>query len=240
MKDILKVMWLDFCTSSQSGMPAFGLFAVMLLLLGLFISPMCPGFCVVSALIFIVPLQGICDKSGFHKLYGILPVSRKSITRGRFAFISAVMLVSELTAAAEIFLARHLLLYRFLPNQNGNTMQLIAETFKPEQFLPYGVSVGFFVVFCVFFSYMQMMGQIFGQENEMKIIMLTIGVITVIGVTFAVLSEHDVIPAVNLEHLTPSTWSGKIAVSIVWNLGALLLCGLFGEITAAKISKREL
>ena len=92
MKDILKVTRFDYITAKPI---AFGGIMLSVLIFGslsLFFSPMICSYISIIAMICIVPLQKTADKSDFNKLYGILPVDRRSITRGRFLYIYLVYL----------------------------------------------------------------------------------------------------------------------------------------------------
>ena len=240
MKDILNIMHLDYVTSRSFGLPLFVAAFVLMTLLALFIAPMSVSFTVFVALAFIIPLQSIGDKSDMHKLYGILPVARNNITRGRFAFLFTVLFLTEVLAMIVVILAMQFRLFELLPNQGTESMLMVAEAFNPDQFINYGVVVGWFTAVGIFFSYMQMMGQIFGQENEMKIIMLSLTVITVIGVGLGVLSDRDLLPVISMDKLIPDTTGEKIAVCIGCNVLVLVMHVIFGEITADKLSKREL
>lgn len=240
MRDILNVMHLDFVTSRQMGLPVWILVFILCSLLGALIAPMTASFSVFAALTFIIPLQGIADKSDMKKLYGILPVERKNIIRGRFAYLFTVLFLAELCALSMVILAMQLRLFQYLPNQGTSSMLMVAETFDPASFLNYGTVIGIFTVTGVFFSYMQMMSQIFGQESEMKIIMISLVVVTAVGVGLSILSEHDLVPVISLEKLVPQTWGAKIAVSAGCNVLVLVLHVIFGEITASRLVQREL
>ena len=241
MKDILNIMRFDFLTAKTTALPIFGVIAVMCNALGLLFSPMMFVYVLMAASFLIVQLQTYAEKYGFHKLYGILPIERKTITRGRFQYIFWTFFAVEIFELIMTKLALVLKLYRILPNQENETMQFVAETFNAESTLNYSLIVGIFVVMCVFFSYMQMMGQIFGQENEMKIVMITLAVITVGALAFFGLDSYDIIPHINV---FPDFAAMSLAKRTLWyiglNAGAFVCNVLFGEITAGKVSVREL
>lgn len=238
MKDILRIMRFDYLTASPIAMKAVIFTLVLFGGLSLFISPIIISYTTFAALVLVIPLQSAAEKSGFHKLYGILPVERRSITRGRFLYIFLVHFVFQLIEFAVMGLSFALGLNRLLPNQDTPTMQMVQESFADK---PLALKMGFgvFAFVCILFSYMEMMGQIFGRENEFKIVMITLSVITVIGFAFAFLSERDIIPAVTLPEL-PQTVGGTILLGIVVDLVTFGLCILFGEITAKKLAGREL
>jgi hypothetical protein len=58
-------------------------------------------------------------------------------------------------------------------------------------------------------------------------------------VGFLQLSEHGIIPIFLLPSM-PSSFSGKIILAISGNILNFIICTVFGEITANKLSKREL
>ena len=117
-------------------------------------------------------------------------------------------------------------------------IQLSAPTFS-KYYEVLGLTVAMFSFFCLLFVYMEMMGQLFGRENEMKIILISLGVITVLAVLFFVLSDKGVIPVLPVPEMPEST-SGRITVGIVLNIVMFGISVIFGEITAGKLAKREL
>ena len=86
---------------------------------------------------------------------------------------------------------------------------------------------------------MEMMGQIFGRDNEMKIIFITLGAVCVLIVGFITLSNEGIIPMFKVPEL-PKTESGRVLVYAAVSVALLGISTLFGEITAAVVSKREL
>lgn len=238
MKDILKIMRFDLLTAfpRASGIFIFG--SVLFILLGLFLAPLVCAYVTFIAVAFVIPLQGIADKSGFNKLYGILPVARKNITRGRFLYIFLLHFTAELLGLAFAFLSMSLKLYRLLPNQNRETLQMIKNGFE-NTWQTLFVIFGMFTVFCLLFSYMEMMGQIFGRENEFKIIIITLLVITAVIAIFLFLSNNGVLPMMSLPSL-PKTVSGMFILGGSVNAAMLCICMIFGEITAGRLAKCEL
>lgn len=238
MKDVLKIMRFDFLTARPLALGAFIFIAVMCFLLSLFFSPIICAYIMFGAMMFVISLKSIADKSEFHKLYGILPVQRNNITRARFLYIFLVYFLTELLEVVLAVIAYSLKLYRVLPNQNSETMQMVKDSFS-DTLLILGMIVGMFALCCLIFGYMEMMGQLFGRENEMKIILITFGIITVLIVGFLVLSDHDIIPTLHMPKL-PTTIAGKVTLGVILNIVMLGVCLLFGEITANKLAKREL
>ena len=238
MKDILKIMRFDYFTAKPI---AFGgmIFTILLFgSLGLFFSPMICSYISIIAVILVIPLQKTADKSGFSKLYGILPVDRKSITRGRFLYIFLVFFSFELMELILVAVSKTLKLYRIFPNQNSELIQMTKDSVANTQFTLLMVFV-MFALFCLLTSYMEMMGQIHGRESDFKTIVITIGVISVIAFAFVVLSEHNMLPLIKLPSL-PESVGGMLLIGAVLDLLMLAICLLFGEITAKKLVNREL
>lgn len=129
-------------------------------------------------------------------------------------------------------------LYRLFPNQNTEMMQMIKNSFEDTKFMLIAI-IGMFTIFGLLFLYMEMMGQIHGRENEFKIIMITMIILTVLLMGFFSLSEREIIPTIKLPNL-PTTVSGYILLGAVINVVMLGICLLFGEITVNKLAKREL
>ena len=238
MKDILKIMRFDFLTAKPIALRAFIPAVVLFSLLSLFYSPIISSYITVGAMVFVIPLQTVADKSGFHKLYGTLPVKRSNITRARFLYIFLVHFGAELLGFLIAVIAKSIRLYRILPNQNSEMMQMVKGSFEDTKLTLLRV-IGMFTVFCLIFSYMEMMGQIHGRENEFKIIMITLGVLTVLLVVFLILSDHGIIPPIQMPSL-PDTVQGLLLLGAVLNIVMFGICLTFGEITANKLAKREL
>ena len=161
MKDILNIMRFDFLTAKPLALGGMIFTVVLFGILSMLFSPLIASYITFASMIFVIPLQGIADKSGFHKLYGILPVKRRSITRARFLYIFLVHFLTELLEAVIICIAKGAELYRFLPNQEGETMIMVKESFADTR-LTLLMMFGIFTALCVLFSYMEMMGQIHG------------------------------------------------------------------------------
>lgn len=239
MKDILNVIRFDFLCISPSGFKAWCIVVIACLLFSLVVSPFVSMYLTFGAIFMIFPLNSIAEKSGFNKLYGILPVKQKNITRGRFWYTFLVFLISELVELGIMVLAQNLQLYRLLPNQQGEVALMIAKSFEPgSNLVSYIVGVSVFA--CIAFLYMGMMNAIFGTENEMKI--LGISTIVLVGVSYGTLwlGNHDILPMLDWNSLTSFCSDNKTALLIGVHFAAMGLCILFGEITASVTAKREL
>lgn len=244
MKDIIRIMRVDFitCCNLSGGRNPFlilGCCFALVLALDLFITPIAGYLAMLLVVVFYIPLQQSDDKSQLNKLYGILPVQRKNIARGRFLYMFLIGFAFEIILVFFGWLAVHLNLNRLISFQNAEMMQIAADSYNPNTFLTYGIIIGMFTVICLGFMYVEMMGQIFGREKEMKIMLITLGVITVIGMTLGILADKDIIPP--MEHdLTDLSFRQSIIISVIVNAVNFGLSVLFGEITARVVSKREL
>ena len=238
MKDVLKVMRFDLLTASPAALPAFVFAGLLCFLLSLFISPIMNSYIALCAMLFIIPLQKTADKCGFNKLYGIIPVKRKNITRARFFYLFTVFFLSELMSAVFEFIDLKLRLYRILPNQDTETVQMISDGYAEINNIII-MTAGMTMTFCFLFSYMEMMGQIFGRENEMKIILISLAVLTALAVGFMALVSRSIIPPMNIKHI-PDTAGEWFAAAVILNFAVFVMCIIFGEITANKLAKREL
>lgn len=238
MRDILKVMRFDYLTARPFAISPAMIVVVIFFALSLFFAPLICSYITFGAMVFVIPLQGVADKSGFNKLYGTLPVRRGNITRARFLYIFLVHFAAEMLELVLAVTAASLKLYKKLPNQNGEMMQFVKESFEDTN-LTLLMIFGVFTVFCLLFSYMEMMGQIHGRENELKIILITLGILTVLYVGFLILSDNDIIPTIRMPSL-PDTVQGFMLLGAALNIVMCGICLIFGEITANKLAKREL
>ncbi len=237
MKDILKVMRFDFLTSWAMFGKAVACIVAFCLILGLFFSPIICVYLCFFPMVLIVPLQAVAEKSGFRKLYGLLPVSRQSIPRGRFLLFFVLFLVSELTALAGGALSMSLRLFRFIP-AGSDLYEFVADSFDDKKTF-FMTLIGMHFAMFLIFSYMEMMGQIFGRENEMRIITITLGIVAALLVGFFVLSDNGVLPLIQFPS-APETIAGWAVLGIIAVVVMLGIAILFGEITCRKVTCREL
>ncbi len=238
MREILKIMRFDYLTARPLAVIPAVTTVVIFFGLSLFFAPLICSYITFGAMIFVIPLQAVADKSGFNKLYGTLPVKRRNIARARFLYIFLVHFAAEILEFVLAVTAMSLKLYRLLPNQNSEMMQMVKESFEDTR-LTLLMIIGVFSVFCLIFSYMEMMGQIHGRENEFKIIMITLGVLTLLLFGFLTLSDYGIIPKIHMPSL-PGTVQGLLLLGAALNMVMYGICLIFGEITAHKLANREL
>ena len=236
MKDMLKIMRFDFLTAADTGyFPA--VFLAALSVSGAFLfGPGCAAALILTSICFILPLTSVAEKSEFHKLYGILPVKRKNITRGRFLYIFMLHFIPEMIALLLLKPAFTLKAYRILPNQGSASLQMIENAFSSEFRSPCMIIFTVFSISCFAFLYMEFTGQIFGHENDIKSIMVLLLTVTAVVTTLTALGSHDIIQ-VDFEKIRNIK---TLTAGIFLNTLLLMICLLLGEITAGKVSAKEI
>ena len=240
MKDIFKMAIFDLRTGGH-GLGYILLGAVFFWLLGTLLSPLIACHTMFIPMAFVIPLQKTADKSGFNKLYGSLPVRRTAITRGRFLYIFALHLAAELMCLVLALLAVAADLNRFIPENQSELLSVSREQYSFEKTGLVIFAAGcFFAFFTVLFSYMEMMGQLHGRENEMKILLITLGVGSLLAFAFFWMSDRDIIPTATLDFKATDTVSGAAKADLIMNAVTAVLCLIFSEITTARVSAREL
>ncbi len=235
MKEILHLMRFDYLTACGS-VPVYLICMACAAAAGLFLTPIFAFYAVFIMFVLTVPLQ----KKTEQKVYGVLPVSRKNIARARLLYFWAVMFVTELISVTVGLLSVRLKLSRFVLPQDSQFVQMNAESFD----MPAGeiilIGAVFFAVIGAFMLYMEMMGEIFGRENEMKILVISLGVLIALVFGFFALSANDILPMLSFEGDSTYPLVPSLIKSIVWNLAVFVLACIFGEITARVQSRREL
>ena len=240
MKDIIKIMKFDYRVSAATAIPATVFTIILVSLICLFTFPGGSSYIMFVAMVFVIPLQGAADKNDFNKLYGILPVKRENITRARFAFIFLSHFALEVIALIMAVISILLKLYRYLPESASVLFEVSKTTFSFSSFMNFGMCVGVMTVFCTMFLYMEMMGQIFGRENEMKILLVTLGIAIAILFGYGTVSIAGYLPMINFDAITEISTAKCIVISVCCNVLVAVMCFVFGEITTKAVSKREL
>ena len=244
MKEITRLMRLDFLTGSPLGLKNYLATLLILSALMLLLAPFFGLYCIFAPAALIGPIVKRTDGDALSKLYGILPVHRKNITRARFLLIFAVYLFTELVLIILAWLSLRLMLIQYLPFQDSQIMQILTEMstdFGSGKFILYGI----FVACCLFGAVISLCkewaGQLFGRENEMKHFFILLTVFFVMVTAFLYLSMNDIIPMLSLDFdSAPNSLSKNIAICVIANLAVFVLAILLGELTAAKVSQREL
>lgn len=239
MREILKLVHMDFISAKPIGLTTYIIVSFMFSILALLFSPIVSAFIILFSLIMVFPVQVQDTKNDFRKLYGILPVNRKNITLARFIYFFACFFVSEIISIIVSVLSFFIKLYRIFPDTTQGFMLFIKDNFeKPDYPLCFVIIAIVFAVFCIFFSYMEMMGQIFGREKEIKTVLITILVLFIPVLLFFKLSDMDIIPTFSMPSL-PETIPGALLFMIIINIAVFGICMIFSKITTGKIIIRE-
>ena len=250
MRYILKIIRFDLLTVSTLSVGDFVFVVLFCLLLSLLLSPMIAAmisFCVFG---FVYPLQGIADRNGFDKLYGTLPVSRRSVPRARFLYIFAVFFICEaielVIVSAAVLLNLNKLLFANVSLLRRSSAVL---TFLQQGYAhPAYVFLTVFavaVVCCIVLAYLEMTGQIHGRENQLRSIVIGILALAAVFGVAHLLSEYtSLIPKYTLSQTVESLSGVSVGEAAAFgagvNIAMFAVCMIFGEITAAVVSRREI
>lgn len=182
MKEILNLIKLDFITVKRKSL-LMCILTVAITVFAVFTMPHMAVVLIIFSGLFVQPVFVIADKSGYNKLYGILPIKRRSIVFGRFALGVLMMLFCTL-----ICIIGGLLAYRFNVSERfGADMEqfiYVSRTWK-ENGLTIPLAGAFiFLIGSVFAAVEYTVLFIFGAEKEFPAI-LGIGFVLV-GIFLAV------------------------------------------------------
>ena len=233
MREILKLVHMDYICAKPIGLIFYIIASFMFSILALMFGPIVSSFVIFTSISMMFPIQVLETKNDFGKLYGILPADRKNITIARFIYFFACFFVSEMISIIVSVLSFFIKLYRIFPDMTQGFMMFVEDNFeKPNYPLCFEILAIVFAVFCIFFLYIEMMGQIFGREKEFKIIMITLMVLFFSGLLFFKLSDSI--------FSLPETIPGALLFMIVLNIIVFGVCIIFSKVTAKKIIVREL
>lgn len=119
MKEIANLVKLDFITTRRKSLPLICILIVGMSVFAMFTMPHQAVIFVIFSGLSVQPVFVIADQCGYNKLYGILPVKRRSIVFGRFTLGTLMMLCSTL-----ISVIGGLLAYKFNVAENfGSDME---------------------------------------------------------------------------------------------------------------------
>ena len=233
MKEIPKIMKFDFITASSYGIPAIIAFFLLSVPFGMILSPLTFLFIFLGSSFFIFSLAPTAEKNNFNKLYGVLPIQRKNITRARFLYIFLLFFTAEIAVLLLTKISFSLNLWSYINFENSIKQKIIVAFESTD--LTVNLTEYIFLGFCLIFSYLEMAEQIGGLENLAKILLITITIIVgIIAIVSIINAKNDNLFPFNLPELT--SLPKIIAVNII----ALIICLLFGEITKCSLVKREL
>ena len=237
MRDILHMMHFDFVSVRRNSLPGACLGVAGLIAFAYLWLP--PAS---LALLFLGSLflqQDGSSEAELRRMYGILPVSRRNIVRARFHYIFLLNLAVEILTSAVYLVSLRSTVYRHMPVQAPELKTIIEEMHTD------GMNPGLllvFVLFCMVMivssAYMETMGQIFGRENKMRILLITMGVFTAAALGFFALVNADILPAVT--PALPDTTAGFLKAAVIAHLVAWAVCMILGELTARRMELREL
>ena len=221
MRDILHMMHFDFVSVRRNSLPGACLGVAGLIAFAYLWLP--PAS---LALLFLGSLflqQDGSSEAELRRMYGILPVSRRNIVRARFHYIFLLNLAVEILTSAVYLVSLRSTVYRHMHGMNPGLLL---------------VFVLFCMVMIVSSAYMETMGQIFGRENKMRILLITMGVFTAAALGFFALVNADILPAVAPS--LPDTTAGFLKAAVIAHLVAWAVCMILGELTARRMELREL
>ena len=243
VKEILKMM--KFCSNATlpavtyQGMP---LVMIIFAVFGFFMTPV--GFVAVIGIMvmsMVLSYPDIEDKSCYNQQYGILPVKRKNIARGKIYYAFAVAFVSEFAAFLLGTVSYMLKLGGLLPLSSEYEF-VVKDSFCKisSLIMSFDIFVGVFFGASVLGTLLYMLFTVFGRENKSKIYLALVMTVLVIMFAFIILNENDLIPVIQLKMLDESFSPKKIIKWVVFHLVSAGLTVLFAEISAAKYDEKEL
>lgn len=233
MKNYLNLMRFDLITAvcSAGNRPAAAalLIAAAYLILVFLGVPLISIALYIGGILLIAPLQGAAEKYNFNKLYGILPVQMRTVIQARFLLIAVSMLFCEAAAFLIGAVSEKLHIYRF----EGD----------------FAVGIGSLLTYCVMMfafmlaalSFVEAAHWIYGQANEMKVMIYTFGGIVAAALLIWLLMHVHILPSfAQLGKLLPESVGGKLALYAVLHLIAAGICAAFCAGTVKKVAPREL
>ena len=241
MRDILKMIRFDYLCVRQIALLLMLTLYAMLLIAASAFSPMSVVFSSIGVFLLMSALHNAEDRSAMNRLYGTLPVRLKSIVRARFCFLILLCLITEAVQIISALIACRLQLYRCFLNPQSENYQLIASTFNNSDgfavFLPVMLFCG-----CGFIlGLLEMTGLLFGRENQIKSVLILLGIAGTLLFAFFALDMHGAIPEeIDLEVFMAHISEKRVRFALCGNIVTILFCLLFGEITAKALEKKEL
>lgn len=234
MKDILKMVQFDFIAGEKLLPLCLIVLAADAAAAMLLMPAVAPVFIPFAVCIFL-PVQSIAARCGFNKLYGILPIRRSTVTRAAFLEYTVSALIGEVISVLIYTAAKAAKLYLSVRQALSG---IIEDSTQQNSNQSAAIAVILFAVICMFICYMRMMSDIFGQENEAKILILTVFVLLVILTPLLVLRLKNILPPAAA--WLPKSTGGKALLICAAHLATFGICALFCEITVKKLANREL
>ena len=213
--------------------------ALIIAALCMFFSPLLAIY-MMFALPFLLlsPLNSMEKKGELGKLFGVLPVERSAVTRGRFLHLFLVNLVTELLTLVLILLSAQFRLQRFLPNQETEFVQMLVENVKEVPMIV-TATVVVFACMVIVTLFQTTVGQIFGYDKMNRAMIFSFGGFFIVLFIFLMLSMNDVIPMIKFPEGKMSE-STKILIYVILHFITIILTIICCEITTRIVTKREL
>lgn len=235
MRDILKMVQFDYITGKNL-LPLVVIAFAAGTAAALLITPVIAAVLIPFAVCVFLPVQNIAARCGFNKFYGIVPIPRSTVTRAAFLEYTVSAFLGELTALLLHTIAKNAKLYLLIRQAVTNiTADDIVHVIREDSA---AIVVILFAVICLLVCYMRMMSDIFGHENDAKILILTAFVLFVLAMPLLVLQNRHVLPPV--KDYLPQSAGGRTALVCAVHLVIFGVCALMCEFTVKKLADREL
>lgn len=237
MKEILNLIKLDFITVKRKSLPLMCILTVAITVFSVFTMPHMAVVLIIFSGLLAQPVFVIAEKCGYNKLYGILPVKRRSIVFGRFALGVLMMLFCTL-----ICIIGGLLAYKFNVAENfGSDMEQFI--YLSRDWTKYGFTIplaGAFIFLggSVFAAVEYTVLFIFGAEKELPAI-LGVGFVLV-GIFVAIEKLLKVDLSAVGDFLGDMVYDHIVLLYICLYAGGIALMALGALISSYFFCKKEL
>lgn len=236
MRELKGLIYIDFSTTGKKNILIFSGLFVGAFILSLFTLPHIPGALVMFVFFMLQPTFTIGEKSGYNKLYGMLPVKKTQIVVAKYI---SVLIVTALTALACSVLggvssAVTVLRSFFAESDVYGAIGMLYEI----GLTPAVYAAMMFVAGCFFAAMEFSVLFIFGPAKEMSvgIVVLTI----VIGILFAVKQIFNITLESSARWLAYTLMDNKALFMVCcYGIGVLLLA-VGAAISAFFYNKKEL
>ena len=241
MNNILKMIHFDYCISEKQMHSGF-LLMIAAVLLGMLLNPMFSVLMIPFAAMSFLFGRESTGKPGFRRLYGILPVQRSSITRASFIEYFCTSFIGEmlslLAAGVSVLCKLYLHIKGFL-NSSADDLTADAPTAEDIGWMLFQFLVIFMIV-CLFLCLFQLLSGIFGQENEIRIVLGMLLAAGAVGIPLLTMLVSGKIVIPDFAWMHPEHIGGRLLLFLAVNLLTAGLCTLFCEIAVRAYEKREL
>ena len=246
MKEIMKLIQFDFITSMNGALPFFGgmlVISILMTVFGMFHMVFSVFLILSSAMVF-GPAQQLSQSAENRRIYGILPVGRKSVIRADFAESSVPLFVGLVLSLVFSFLSSFSKLYRILPEKLSYLGESLVENKKIDTATGFIWVRDVFILATVYIviaiSVLKMRSFIENHEHDIRntLIFFTVTVAGLIGSIYLSL-EKEIIPPYD-KWLFPSTVAGEWIWGICLCLGAAAVCAVCCRIAELRTADQEI